>query len=188
MTIPRRELLRLAGLTSLAGPALLLAACGDDDDDESRETDTGGGEADVGVLNAVLDVEHLAIAAYAAGDRLLAGDARAAAGVVGGQEQEHADRLLQVIRDLGGTPHGRRPAREYAPMFAGLRSREDVLRYAVDLERTAVAAYVDALPKLSSEELRGTVAGILTNEAEHVSVLLGLLGEDQAPDAFPGGP
>jgi rubrerythrin len=126
----------------------------------------------------------LAVAAYGAGAPLLRGETREVGALFRDQEQEHADGLAQAIRDLGGTPNRPKPAREYAPMFGDLRNQEDVLRFAVDLENTAVAAYIDALPKLTSPELRATAAAIVTNEAEHLSVLLGALGEPQVPDAF----
>jgi len=48
----------------------------------------------------------------------------------------------------------------------------------------AIAAYLDALPKLSSPDLRATAAAIVTTEAEHVSVLLGALGRPPVPTAF----
>ena len=185
--IQRREFFRLAGVTTVGGSAVFLAACGDDDDDDDGQaatTDTGGGEGDIAVLNSALELEHLAVAAYTAGAGLLEGDVREVGTLFRDQEQEHADGLAQAIRELGGTPNEPKPEREYAPMFEGLRNQEDVLRFAVDLENTAVAAYIDALPKLTSGELRGTAAAIVTNEAEHISVLLGALGEDQVPDAF----
>ncbi|MEA2191912.1 MAG: hypothetical protein QOI73_2033, partial [Solirubrobacteraceae bacterium] len=68
--------------------------------------------------------------------------------------------------------------------FPELRSQTDVLRFAVDLENTAIAAYIDALPKLGKGDLRATAAAIVSNEAEHVAVLLGALDEDQVPFAF----
>ena len=46
------------------------------------------------------------------------------------------------------------------------------------------AAYLDALPRLSSHDLRATAASIVTTEAEHASVLLGALGRPQVPTAF----
>ena len=69
-------------------------------------------------------------------------------------------------------------------MFAGLRDQEDVLRFALDLSNTAVAAYSAALPTLRSPSLRQTAVAIMSTEAQHISVLLGLLGEPQVPDAF----
>lgn len=59
-----------------------------------------------------------------------------------------------------------------------------MLRFALDLENTAIAAYIDALPKLSQGDLRATAAGIIANEAEHVTVLLDALGRDPLPAAF----
>jgi rubrerythrin len=96
------------------------------------------------------------------------------------QEQEHADGLAQAIKDAGGMPNRPKPSYD----FPTLRSQNDVLRFAVDLEYTAIAAYIDALPKLSQGDLRATAAAIVTNEAEHVAVLLGALGKNQVPDAF----
>ena len=96
------------------------------------------------------------------------------------QEQEHADGLASAIKDAGGTPN--RALASYD--FPELRSQTDVLRFAVDLENTAIAAYIDALPKLGEGDLRATAAAIVANEAEHVAVLLGALGMEQVPDAF----
>jgi len=42
----------------------------------------------------------------------------------------------------------------------------------------------EALPKLSSPDLRATAAAIVTNEAEHVSVLLGALGRPPGADCL----
>jgi Ferritin-like domain len=55
------------------------------------------------------------------------------------------------------------------------------------LIRTSLAAYVDAIPKLSNPTLRQTAAAINTNEAEHISVLLGALGKPPVPDAYATG-
>ena len=52
------------------------------------------------------------------------------------------------------------------------------------IENTAIAAYLDALPKLSSPDLRATAASIVTNEAQHVSVLQGALARPEVPAAF----
>jgi hypothetical protein len=46
---------------------------------------------------------------------------------------------------------------------------------------------VDAVPKLSDPKLRQTAAAINTNEAEHISVLLGALGKPPVPDAYATG-
>jgi rubrerythrin len=187
----RREFFRVAGLTTVGGSAAFLAACGGDDEEEGQGTgarSTGDGQGDVRILNAALDLENTAIAAYTAGATLLKGDALAVGKQFLGHEQEHAGGLGQAIKDLGGTPNKAKSAEEYGQGFPSLRSQRDVIAFAIDLENMAIAAYIDAIPKLSSGELRQTGAAIVANEAEHVSVLLGALrpsdAEAQVPDAF----
>ena len=181
----RRDFFRVAGVTTVGGSAAFLAACGDDDDKSSKgTTDEKGSEGDVAVLNSALDLENTAVAAYTAGARLLKGDVLSLAEEFLEQEQEHADAISQAIKDLGGTPNKAKSEAEYTESFPKLKTQDDVLRFAVDLEETAVAAYIDAQPKLSTGELRGTAAAIGTNEAEHISVLLAALKQPPVPDAF----
>jgi len=180
----RRDFFRLAGVTTVSGSAVFLAACGDDQGKPAETGDADGSERDVRILNGALGLENTAIAAYTAGAPLLKGDALEAGKQFLGHEQEHADGLTRAIKDMGGTPAKAKSADEYAQGFPTLKSQEDVLKFAVDLENTAIKAYVDSLPKLSSGELRQTAAAIVANEAEHVSVLLGALRRPQVPDAF----
>jgi rubrerythrin len=186
----RRDLFRLAGLTTVGGSAAFLAACGGDgaEDQGTAARSAGDGQGDVRILNAALDLENTAIAAYTAGATILKGDALAVGKQFLGHEQEHADGLKQAIRDLGGTPNKAKSADEYAQGFPRLRSQSDVIDFAIDLENMAIAAYIGAIPKLSSADLRQTGAAIVSNEAEHVSVLAGALqpsdAEAQVPDAF----
>jgi rubrerythrin len=178
--LSRRRFFARSGVGVAGATAVLLGGCADD---SKTLTDPGpdeSDEADVEILNSALDLELEAIAAYKAGAALLKGRAlRAVKGFLE-QEQAHADGLAAAIRDAGGTPN--RPKRSYD--FPRLRTRHDVLTYAVDLENIAIAAYMDALPKLGEGDLRATAASIMSNEAEHVSVLLGLLGSQQVPSAF----
>lgn len=188
----RRDFFRLAGMTSVGGSAVFLAACGGDDGDDVEAARTGGDSdgsgSDVKILNSALDLENTAIAAYTAGAPLLKGRARAVGKQFLSHEQEHADGLATAIRDMGGTPNKAKSAEEYAQGFPSLKSQQDVLEFAVDLEKMAIGAYVDAIPKLTSGQLRQTGAAIVSNEAEHVSVLLGVLSPGrpakQVPDAF----
>jgi len=188
--VSRRRFFALSGVGVTGGSAVFLTACGG-----KGEPETGGGgqsevtkakspeETDIHILNTALDLEHMAVAAYTGGAELLKGDALAAGKTFLEHEQEHAQGLATAIKDLGGRPN--KAMRGYD--FPTLRNQEDVLNFAVDLENTAIAAYLDALPKLSMPELRATAAAIITNEAEHVAVLLGALGMDQVPDAFVAG-
>lgn len=181
----RRSFFRLSGVSVVGSSAMFLAACGDTEPQadsfgkqgsQSSEVD----RADVEILNSALDLENMAVAAYTAGAKLLKGDALAVGRQFLGHEQEHADGLTQAIKNLGGRPNRKRDSFD----FPTLRDQSDVLRFAVELENTAVAAYIDALPKLNKADLRATVAAIVTNEAEHIAVLLGALGRPQFPDAF----
>lgn len=179
--LSRRRFFRMSGVSVAGGSAVFLAACGDDT--KSPGVQTGPDEsdqADVEILNSALDLELMAVAAYKTGAALLKGDVLRVGKAFLEQEQEHADGLAQAIKDAGGTPNRAKASYD----FPKLSSQNEVLRFAVDLENTAIAAYIDALPKLSQGDLRATAAAIVTNEAEHVAVLLGALGEDQVPDAF----
>ena len=53
-------------------------------------------------------------------------------------------------------------------------------------KEAALAAYVDALPRLGDGDLRVTVMQLAAAEAEHAAVLRLLLGRAAAPDAFAG--
>ncbi|MGI8593825.1 MAG: DUF4439 domain-containing protein [Solirubrobacteraceae bacterium] len=187
--VSRRRLLELVGLGLAGSSAALIAACGGDD-----KGGGGGGlgsttpleprgtaaSRDVVVLNSALDLENMAVAAYRTVLPLLAGAALSAGKAFHEHEQEHADALAEAVRQLGGAPN--KPSRGYDfPRLAGQRA---ALSFAADVEGTAIAAYIDALPRLTSPDLRGTAAAIVTDEAEHLSVLSGALGRPQAPRAF----
>jgi rubrerythrin len=179
--LSRRRFFRMSGVSLAGGSAVFLAACGDDT--KSAGVKTGPDEsdqADVEMLNSALDLELMAVAAYKAGAAQLKGEVLQIGKAFLEQEQEHADGLSQAIKDAGGTPNRAKASYD----FPKLSSQNDVLRFAVDLENTAIAAYIDALPKLSQGDLRATAAAIVTTEAEHVAVLLGVLGKNQVPDAF----
>jgi rubrerythrin len=187
----RRAFFRAAGVSVAGGSAMFLAACGNGTkkvSGDSQSEDQGGNSeenpssdvSDVNVLNSALDLEHMAIAAYTAGAKLLRGSALRAGRLFLSHEQEHAQALTRTIRDLKGSPSKARASYD----FPTLRSQADVLRFAQTIENTAIAAYIDALPKLDDPKLRATGAAIVTNEAEHVAVLRTALGQDPAPSAF----
>lgn len=180
--LSRRRFFHRAGITVAAGGATLsLAAC--TDDATTTPVPTGPDEsdqADVEILNGVLDLELMAVAAYKAGAGRLRGSLLESAKTLLEQEQAHADGLTAAIKDAGGRPNRAKSSYD----FPQLRTQRDVLRFAVDLENTAVAAYLDALPKLTTPELRGTAAAVLTSEAEHLALLRAALGLEPAPSAF----
>lgn len=179
--LSRRRLFGIAGASLAGGSAALLAGCGDDTKNPNVQTGPDeSDDADVEILNSALDLELMSVEAYKAGAGRLRGDLLQIAKGFLEQEQEHVDGLSAAIRDAGGTPN--EPKSSYD--FPRLGAQRDVLRFAIGLENTAIALYIDLLPKLSQGDLRATAAGILTCEAEHIAVLLGALGEPQAPEAF----
>lgn len=179
--LSRRRFLQTSGAGLAGGSAVVLSACSDKN--KKTGVDNGAAEqdqADVEILNGALDLELMAVAAYKAGAGLLKGDLLQVIKGFLEQEQEHADALASAIRDADGTPNRAKSSYD----FPDLRSERDVLMFAVKLENTAVAAYIDALPKLTKGDLRGTTAAILTSEAEHIAVLRDALGLEPVPDAF----
>ncbi|MDX6691507.1 MAG: hypothetical protein QOG15_2964 [Solirubrobacteraceae bacterium] len=178
--LSRRRFLQTSGVGVVGGSALLLGACGGG----GKATTTSGSDerdkVDVEILNGALDLELMVVAAYKAGAAKLRGDVLQTVKGFLEQEQEHADALAQAIRDAAGTPNKAKSSYDF-PRFV---SQDAVLTYAIRLENTAVAAYIDALPKLTTGDLRATAASILTAEAEHISVLRDALGLAPVPDAF----
>jgi hypothetical protein len=129
-------------------------------------------QADGDTLNALLDLEYAFAHAYRAMLAVLGPARRALGERLAEQEDAHAGALLAQLERLGITPH-RAPLR-HRP--APLRGEADALRYAVHIENVAVAAYIDALPKLGEPGPRATAAAILACEAEHLAVIGGLAG------------
>jgi rubrerythrin len=185
----RRDFFRLCGVTTAGGSVVLLAACGSDDNKGSTPSESAIRERqDIKMLNGALDLENTAIAAYTAGAALLKGEALKVGRTFLAHEKEHAQALEQAIRDTGGTPGKPKSKAEYEQRFPTLKSQADVLRFAADLENVAIAAYLDAIPRLSTGALRQSAAAIMSNEAEHEAVLQGAISggnvKRQVPDAF----
>src|SRR5215211_9244851 len=93
----RRELFRLAGA------AAVLAGCGDGG--RTARPGEAAPPPDAAILNRLLDLENTAIAAYAAGVRLMSGDVLAIGRRLLAQEREHAAAVERAIRRLAGVPH-----------------------------------------------------------------------------------
>lgn len=171
--LSRRGLLA-AGAATLA--AASLEGCG-----SSATPGPSGHEPtdDVEIVNSALDIEHLAIASYGAALGHLAGGDVTLARRIREQERAHAGALAALVRELRATPNAPRASYALRPLWG----RSDALAFLDDLENTAIAFYVDALPKLSAP-FRHVMLGIVANEAEHLAVLRGALGLPAAPDAF----
>ncbi len=180
--VSRRDLLRVAGLGAGAAGGLVFAGCGGEHKSalgvpDSRATP----QRDRAILNGALNLENTAVAAYAAGLPLLRGGVRRHAGRFLESEREHAAALALLVRRMGGEPNRPKPPEEYRAAFPRLRGQADFLRFLTDFENVTISAYVEGVPKLGDGRLRQTLASILADEAQHVTVLLGAR-EDARPD------
>jgi hypothetical protein len=167
------------GLAATAG--LLLTACSGQ---KALRIKVRSGakvtRTDVPALNVLLDVEHYAIAAYAAGIPLLHKPQSDAAVQFLAQELAHTVQLSELIRRAGGKPN--RPHASYD--LGHPRSAEDVLALLKHLERAQLGAYLEAIPRLSGGPVRAAVASIFANEAQHLAMLRWQTGEAPAPAAL----
>jgi bacterioferritin (cytochrome b1) len=190
-TSPSRRELLMASVAAAAGggAAAAIAACGGSGSKSKTPTvSTAQMDSDAAVLNALLDLEHSAIAAYTLASTRLSGSALASARTFLGHERAHAGALARAIGALGGTPAPPRPRAAYDATFPRLRGSRDALSFALDVESTSVSAYADAIGKIATDDVRVTLAAILVTEAEHAAVVLGDLGRPQVPDPFVTGP
>jgi bacterioferritin (cytochrome b1) len=139
-----------------------------------------GRAADVDLLNGVLAIEQRTIAAYTAAAPLLGGFGQKMAGQFLSQELLHAGILRKLVHDAGGQPHN--PLGHYD--FGRPRGRRQLLALLHDLEREQIAAYLHAIPRMSTPFLRQTLASVLANDAQHVTVLRAQQGIAALPGPF----
>lgn len=143
---------------------------------------------DVELLNAAIALEHEGIAAYqiAAGSNLLTPPVLQVGVTFQSHHKRHRDDLIAAVQRLGGTPAVAKTDAEYAVDIgaASLHNQTDVLQLALRLERGATNAYLGLVGPLTNSELENLVARLATDEAFHVAVLAGALGQpipQQAP-------
>ncbi|MBV9213342.1 MAG: ferritin-like domain-containing protein [Actinobacteria bacterium] len=164
--------------------AAWLAACGGGGRGSTAAPNPAQVEADAAALGSLLDAERTAIAAYRLGSERLRGSGRGLMHRFLAQEQAHERALEGGIRSLGHSPSRPRPDAFYATGFPRLSGTDAVLRFALDVENTQIAAYQDALTTVTTPAVRATLGSILAVEAQHQSVVLGKLHEPQAPFAL----
>jgi rubrerythrin len=181
----RREFLRGSGATLSASAIALLAGCGSLSAAEKKSS-ADIGATDVNILNSALGAEQQAIAAYQVGAEsgLLQKPVLDLAVQFQGHHKAHADLLAATVKQLGGNPVA--PLARYEFPTDKLKNQADVLRFAAELERGAVSAYLGAVPVLGNRDLAKAAASILGDEAMHWAVLRQALGENPVPAAFVG--
>jgi bacterioferritin (cytochrome b1) len=173
----RRWLLRAAG-AGLGG--MVAAACGH----QSLRTQVHNAKpvlhSNVALLNHLLDLEHMAIAAYTAGTPLLSASVFKAGRLFLNDEISHAGDLAGLVKAFGGKPV--KPAPSYA--LGHPHTSDEVLALLHKIEQAQIAAYLETIPRLRPGVVKQQVASILANDAQHVAVVRAALGQPAVPSPF----
>jgi hypothetical protein len=170
----------LQGALAGAGGVLLLAGCGKESLHARLKRQPTVAHRDVGLLNHLLDVQHLAIAAYTAGTPLLPPSSAGAAQEFLGQELAHAGTVAGLVKAAGGKPRNPLPSYD----LGRPRTAHEVLRLLHTAERIELSSYLAVLARLAPGEVRATVAACMANDAQHDSALRLLLGQEPLPEAL----
>ncbi len=178
---PSRSRRTLLSAAAAGCGALLLGGCGKANAVHVRVKRAGPVPlADVGLLNALLDLEHLAIWAYAAGIPLLSKNQAPAAKVFLAQELSHANELAGLVREAHAKPSEPPPSYD----LGHPRTGDDVLRLLHRIESEQLAAYLSAIPQLQRGPVRAAALALFANDAQHVAILRLQLGLQPVPAAL----
>jgi hypothetical protein len=146
--------------------------------------------SDIKLLNTSLSLEFRTISAYTAGIPHLEGPIRRSAVQFLHEELSHMARLESLIRRTGGLPFGRQDSYGYGHQGSGgppHSTPREVLLLLHALEQAQLAAYLQAIPQLAPGPVRGDVAAILANQAQHIAILRAALGLKAVPAALVNG-
>jgi hypothetical protein len=138
-------------------------------------------EADVGILNVALGLEHEAINAYqlGAGSGLLQKPVLDVAVAFQSHHKAHRDALTGAIQTMGGKPVAEKSLDEYARALnaTSLKSQADVLMLAAKLELGATNAYLGVIPSFKDNKLGQIAARLAADETMHWTALSQALGK-----------
>jgi rubrerythrin len=173
----RRLFLSRSGQLTLSAAAIgLMAGTGSAHAQSSMSM-----EADVGILNVALGLEHEAINAYqlGAGSGLLGKPVLDVAVAFQSHHKAHRDALIATIQKMGGKPVAEKSLDEYAKALnaASLKSQADVLMLAAKLELGATNAYLGVIPSFKDNKLGQVAARLAADETMHWTALSQALGK-----------
>jgi hypothetical protein len=152
------------------GAAAVLAACGEDVPEPSADRDAE-------LLSAALVAEENANAALGEAVPLAEGADQATLRELSEQASANAERIQDALADLETTPEG-----EFSVPSGG--NLDAVLQAAVEQTDAAVEAYRLGAGQLTTEDLRATAIALAVADGARLALLRGILGEDEAPNAF----
>jgi bacterioferritin (cytochrome b1) len=170
----------LLGSGVAVATAGLLSGCGAKPLREKIRSGAKVPPSAVDSLNALLNVEHYAIAAYTAGAPLLGRQAAKAAQQLLSQELAHAVELSDLITRAGGKPN--KPHSSYD--LGHPRTANEVLALLERSEQAQLKAYLEVIPRLEAGRLRAALAAIFANDAQHLTVLRWQTGQAPVPTAL----
>jgi Ferritin-like domain len=172
MTFDRRKFLAQVGLSGAAASAVLGLP--------EHVFAISRKENDVGLMNIALGLEHQAIYAYGVAGKsgVLSARARDVGLLFQGSHEGHRDLLTEAIKKRGGVPV--EPKSTYV-FDAPLKTEEDVLTLAFELEVGAAYAYVSVIDKFADRKLMAPASRILSDEVLHATVLRSVLGREVVP-------
>lgn len=134
---------------------------------------------DIEILNKALGAEQFAIAAYtlAAGTGLLGEEVIKVAKTFMSHHGQHANKIQETIKNLGGEPVKPLSQEEYAKKLPpGLDEEKLIIHYALTLEKGAAITYLNAIPEFNNSKIAQAAASILGDEAMHWAALRNALG------------
>jgi rubrerythrin len=175
-TPARRLFMARSGQLTLSAAAIgLLAGTG-----QAKAQSSMSMEADVGILNVALGLEHEAINAYqlGAGSGLLTKPVLDVAVAFQSHHKAHRDALVATIQKMGGKPVAEKALDDYAKALnaASLKSQADVLMLAAKLELGATNAYLGVIPAFKDNQLGQVAARLAADETMHWTALSQALG------------
>ncbi len=177
----RRALLTGAG-TAFAGGALALAGCGSvaTGNKAVKTTPVPVRREDIEILGRALELERRTVSAYVACIPLLGRPQRKACRQFLNEELQHTGELVSLIKAAGGTAAPK--ADSYA--LGHPTDAPGAFEVLHSLEALQIRSYLDWIPRLSPGPLRAAVASILTVDAEHLSMVRLMQGQDPVPGPF----
>ncbi len=182
----RRALLSGAGAALVSVGAVALAGCGSANHTAEPAVQSAAPpvqRGDLRILTGLLDLERRTVAAYTAGLPLLSrADAKLAKQFLY-EELQHTGELLSLIKAAGGSD----PPRDASYDLGHPTDDRQVLALLHELERSQIAAYLDAIPRLKPGPVRAAAATILTSDAQHIAMLRLAQGMVPVPSALVNG-
>jgi hypothetical protein len=177
----RRALLTGTG-TALAGGALALAGCGSVATGKQavKQTSLAVRHQDIEILSRALELERRTVAAYIACIPLLTRPQRKAAREYLNEELEHTGELTSLIKAAGGKARPRGDSYALGHPTDG----PGALAVLHALEALQISSYLEWIPQLSPAPVRAAVASILTVDAQHLSMVRVMQGQEPVPGPF----